>query len=497
MPENNKNDFIEEASDIPAEAVDEQAPELDEKADALLEQSDAAEAESGEDGIEGEAGEQAEESDSDERSDDAEEDQEEAPGDSADAEPTGEEAGEQDASIQADADMDIDESEPEDEPQLEVDPFLGRPVDAEAEAAEELPFDRDGVLAPDYDKEQFLGGGSDDWVDDDQTDYYRYGDKMHNVRDQVVNTDVASGGLGRHGRPKASSIQPMDEHQRRSRRMRRVLTVVAILLIALLAALAYFGYQLLRESSSVSRQQASAPAATEVGEAASKEEATKEVETAEKKTSAPDLMALLDKTPEEAVKSLGDGAIITLDTAVDEAGSAVKKRQSVALTSEPVDSKSGTPTVYLGMDSAGKVIQAGYSAATNSLGYGTMSFADAVTDGRIIEKTLREAGLQVKDGVAKLPDSSSYTTYADDGKTLVKEQCTFEGKATQDGLDCEWSAVLLYNYTAANASGNLADTVRTIFVYIDLPQPAAAASSQPASSSTAAPAADASAAPAA
>ena len=55
----------------------------------------------------------------------------------------------------------------------------------------------------------------------------------------------------------------------------------------------------------------------------------------------------------------------------------MKKSVTVALTAEPADSRSGTPTVYLGLDADGKVIQAGYSAATASLGYGSLSFADA------------------------------------------------------------------------------------------------------------------------
>ena len=263
-------------------------------------------------------------------------------------------------------------------------------IDEEAEAAEELPFDKDGVLTPGYDKDEFLRGSSDDWVDDNQRDYYRYGDKMHNVRQDVVNTDVDTGGLGRHGVATSGKYQPLNEHQRRSRKMRRFLTVVAVLLIALLIGLGYFAWQLLRESSNLAAEQVAAPAATEIEAAADKEEATKETETAEKKTEVPTLVPLLNKTSADALQRLGEGAIVTLDTTVDEEGNPVKQRQNVVLTNEPVDSKSGTPTVYLGMDAAGTVIQVGYSAATTSLGYGTMSFSDAVTSGHIIEQTLRE-----------------------------------------------------------------------------------------------------------
>ena len=35
------------------------------------------------------------------------------------------------------------------------------------------------------------------------------------------------------------------------------------------------------------------------------------------------------------------------------------------------------------------------------------------------------------------------------------------------GTPHTWSAVLSYDYSMANASGNLADTVRTIFIYVN------------------------------
>ena len=36
-----------------------------------------------------------------------------------------------------------------------------------------------------------------------------------------------------------------------------------------------------------------------------------------------------------------------------------------------------------------------------------------------------------------------------------------------DGAPHEWSAVLSYDYSTANTSGNLADTIRIIYVYIN------------------------------
>ena len=54
-----------------------------------------------------------------------------------------------------------------------------------------------------------------------------------------------------------------------------------------------------------------------------------------------------------------------------------------------------------------------------------------------------------------------------DGKTRTKEYCSFSGTVDLEGVAHTWSAVLSYDYSMANASGNLADTVRTIFIYVN------------------------------
>ena len=49
----------------------------------------------------------------------------------------------------------------------------------------------------------------------------------------------------------------------------------------------------------------------------------------------------------------------------------------------------------------------------------------------------------------------------------MKENCSFSGTVDLDGAEHEWSSVLLYDYATANMSGNLADTIRIIYVYIN------------------------------
>lgn len=270
---------------------------------------------------------------------------------------------------------------------------------------------------------------------------------------------------GKHGKKQKPPIPP---HQRKSRRMRRILIAVVVLLVLLIGALAYFTYRLFDESQTMAAQQTQQQqSAQEVG--ALQQDETKDAATATtKKTEVPTLTSVLGMKQDEALEALQHGATVTSSKDIKEEGNPVKKNVTVALTDEPADTRSGTPTVYLGLDKDGKAIQAGYSAATASLGYGSLSFVDAVQNEHIVEKTLQEAGIDVPEGTAELPeDKTVYSTYDSDGTTLVKEECSFSGKVDIDGAEHEWSSVLLYNYTTANMSGNLADTIRIIYVYIN------------------------------
>ena len=49
----------------------------------------------------------------------------------------------------------------------------------------------------------------------------------------------------------------------------------------------------------------------------------------------------------------------------------------------------------------------------------------------------------------------------------VKESYSFSGTVDLNGAAHEWSALLLYNYSTANTSGNLADTIRIVYVYVN------------------------------
>jgi hypothetical protein len=381
-------------------------------------------------------------------------------------------------------------------------PADGAPADEdERVAVGDVPFDEDGAFAQDADADEFLEGSADAFVDDVHDDFYQYGDKVHGVNDgpaaepsqtesgepiaavplAASGSRDAAGAHGKHGRAeskrgresrKAKKMQGesdvrVPDHQVKSRRMRKVLLAIVLLLVILLMALVYFSYQLFQTSNTIAAQQ-STGSANDVASTAQTDNSTKDASSTNvKKTDVPALLGLMGKNQADAVKLLGHGATVTLSADVNEEGNPVKKKLTVVLTDEPADSKSGTPTVYLGLNEGGLVVMAGYSAATASLGYGSFSFADAVSNEHVVEKTLDGAGLNVPDGTVVLPQKTAYSTYAGDGTTLLKEQSTFSGSANVGGANYSWSAVLVYNYTAANASGNLADTVRQIYIYIN------------------------------
>lgn len=255
------------------------------------------------------------------------------------------------------------------------------------------------------------------------------------------------------------------EMSKKSRRVRRALIAVIILLILMIiaAGVGIFYYfnnvQNIAVQQTVEQQDVSNLSTAESNDSTS--EATKQTEVVA-------LTGLLGKTQDEAVAELKHGATVTRTSEVNEEGNDIKTSLTVALTDEPADSKSGTPSVYLGLNEEGKVIQAGYSASVTALGYGSISFTDAVNNEHIVEKTLQEAGVGVAEGTVSLPaNKEEYSTYASDGKTLTKESYTFTGTASVNGADHEWSSVLMYDYATANANGNLADTLRMIYVYVE------------------------------
>ena len=157
---------------------------------------------------------------------------------------------------------------------------------------------------------------------------------------------------GRHGKQKKEKKQKQQipAYQRKSRRMRRVLIAIVVLLILLIGALGYFAWQWFEESQLIATQQTQEQQSSqEVGSMQTDE--TKDATTATaKKTNVPNLAAVLGMTKDEAIAALKHGATETTSKEVNEEGNPVKTNVTVALTDEPADTRSGTPTVYLGLN---------------------------------------------------------------------------------------------------------------------------------------------------
>ncbi len=267
---------------------------------------------------------------------------------------------------------------------------------------------------------------------------------------------------GKHG--KVDDEVP--EYLKRSRRMRRILIAVLVVLVLLVAAGAVLVVMLFDTANNAATQQAQS-AVSQV-EAIESDDATKDASTTTtKRTTVPDLVSLLGLTQQEALDQLQHGAQVTGLSEINEEGNPIKQQVDVALSDEPADSRSGTPSVYLDLNEEGRVLRAGYSVAIASIGYGSISFADAVSNEGIIEETVQEAGLTIADYTATLPeDKMQYSSYAGDGTTLTREYCEFSGTGSVGETQYSWEADLSYDYTMANATGNLADTIRTIYIYI-------------------------------
>ncbi len=269
-------------------------------------------------------------------------------------------------------------------------------------------------------------------------------------------------GRGRHAAPDAE----LSPRMKQSRKTRRVLIVVIILLLIAGGVLGFIMYRTYsssqEEAAHQKQEQVEAPK-----ESLASQPADDATDAPAKLTDVPELASLLGMTSDEAVNKLGHGAMVTANRPVNEEGNPIKTSLNVALNEEPWDSKTGVPTVYLGLDQDGKIIQVGYSASASALGFGSLSFSDAVNSEHVIEKTLGRIGVNVPEGSAVLPDDKSeYSTYGSDGSTVTRERCSFEGDIDVNGTPCVWSAVLSYDYTTQVVTGDLSDTVRVIYVYL-------------------------------
>lgn len=248
------------------------------------------------------------------------------------------------------------------------------------------------------------------------------------------------------------------EAYRSSRRTRRALKVViAIIVVVIVAGIAAAAFFLATNGQQAGQTASERTAIASSGEAGANGPS-------ESSTEVPVIATLLGSNVDAATAAVGHGATVTNTSAIDEEDNPIKSIVTLELSDEPTDSRTGTPSVYLSLDESGNAIEVAYAAGVSQLGYGSMSFVDAVESAHVVESTLAAAGISVPEGTATLPDDpAAYTTYDESG-SIRTERYSFTGTANVDGTEISWTADLVYDYTSTAVSGSLSDTTRRITI---------------------------------
>lgn len=263
---------------------------------------------------------------------------------------------------------------------------------------------------------------------------------------------------------KASAQEPkrakhavdVPEYVENAKKMRRNLTVAIIVLLVIVCAIgglmAYYLYT--SQNATVQQQQS---------DVAQMDEDSAKTTKTEKSSTVPTLATLIGTSANEIANAIGHGAQVSSDESKDDENDPVKRTIKLTLTNDVGSDSSGNPTVVVNANSDGNVTSVTYSASTKALGYGTMSFTDAIQNEKIIEKVMKEAGLTINSADVVLPENKAdWTTYTEDGKRISREEREFSGEA--EGK--KWSATLSYDYTVSLATDNLSDTLRNIRITI-------------------------------
>lgn len=258
---------------------------------------------------------------------------------------------------------------------------------------------------------------------------------------------------------RAKHAADVPEYVANAKKMRRnlVVAIIALLLIVCTVGglLVYYFYT--SQNATVQQQQ---------GDVSLIEGNTDEKSVSSDKTATvPTLATLIGVKADEVANLVGHGAQVSGDEARDVENDPVKRVVRLTLTNDVGSGSSGNPSVSVFADSEGNVTSVTYSASTKALGYGTMSFTDAIQNEKIIEKVMAEAGIFINSEDVVLPENKdAWTTYTDDGRRISREEREFSGEA--EGK--KWSANLSYDYTVSLATDNLSDTLRNIRITISM-----------------------------
>lgn len=271
--------------------------------------------------------------------------------------------------------------------------------------------------------------------------------------------------------------------QRRSRRTRKILIVLIIMVALAIVATAVAVALVSAGQKGAANERAVSESAAADQIALSQQGANDASSQTREGAEMPAIAGLVGLSLDDAVAGIGHGAQIVADEQMDlddgeaSEGDASDESEAneparmvtVELTEDPADTRTGIPTVYLGLDEEGAVVEAIFSSGLSQLGYAQMSFADAVTSARVVDNVLAEAGIAVDSSAVALPvDPAAYTTYAADGSSVKSESYAFTGTCDVPGQACAWTVELAYDYSAAASSGDVSNVVRRITLTVEL-----------------------------
>ena len=256
---------------------------------------------------------------------------------------------------------------------------------------------------------------------------------------------------------RAKHAVDVPEYVEHSKKMRRNLVIAIVVLIVIICAigglLAFYLYT--SQNATVQQHQ------SDVSQIESNDD--EKSTSTDKTATAPSLASLIGTKADDVVNNIGHGAQVSSDERREDENDPVKRVIRLTLTNDVGTGSTGNPTVVANANEEGNITSVTYSASTKALGYGTMSFTDAIQNEKIIEKVMKEAGLTINSSDVVLPENKAeWTKYTDDGKRISREERTFSGEA--DGK--KWSATLSYDYTVSLATDNLSDTLRNISITI-------------------------------
>lgn len=251
---------------------------------------------------------------------------------------------------------------------------------------------------------------------------------------------------------------------RKSKKTRRILITLIVVLLVMAVVLAGGAVYYLGQRATPTSGISVSPLENAVADTS--------VSSAKAVTEVPNLLSLFGKTVDGALTELGSSAtLVSTAQAADDTLASVTSLATVSLagTSKDVTGNAvdKAADLYLSLDDAGTIVKVLYVVNLDNLGNGDVSFETALSDADFIDEVLSSAGTGVTDFTPEIPEKSAYQTLtAGTGGSQVvsKESYAYSGATTSSVAPTTWSLTLTYDHSVSNATGDVADVTRTMYV---------------------------------